>query len=449
MIYQIGIILILISTAFIFPVFISLFLGLENEYIPIFLSLFILCILPAFVIMSKFEERELKVSTLFYFIVISWILFFILGSLPYIFILKLNPIDALFQSISGLTTTGMRVIGYDMPKIMLIYEAYLQWIGGLSIVIMFLTFISPYPSITRLHSLLEFRRKFETGLVLQAQNILFTYIYLTFLSIVILYIFERDPFLSIYYAFTTLSTGGFSYEFNDLSFISKIVIGIFATIGSINFFILYKFIFKKDLSLFKDIEFRGIIILTIISSIFLHKILNLNIVESILQSLFVITTTGYSLIDIDINSPATYFMLILAAIGGGYGSTAGGIKIFRIYAFFKSLAWYFERVSEEHKVSVLKITSKKVESEEALLLVIFVALYSLTIIFGVILLTILGRDLNEAFLMIISAQATLGYQTTLNLSDIEKLILCFYMFAGRIELIPIFIVLRNLTKLKR
>ncbi len=450
MIYQLGIVLILISTSFIFPALAAFALNLEKKYAITFLELFFLCLIPAAIIVKKFKERELKAGQLFSFIVISWFLFFFLGSLPYKFILNISMIDAFFQSVSSLTTTGMRVIDYDIPKIMLLYEAYLQWVGGLSIIIMFLTLISPYPSFTRLHLLLELRRTFETGLVIQSRGILFTYIYLTFIMIVLLYIIERDLFVSLYYSFTTLSTGGFSYDFESLSIYSKIVLGIFAIIASINFFILYKTIFKRDLSLIKDVEFRGIILLIIILFIFLYKVEGIEFTKSILQSIFIITTAGFTIIDINHMSPSALFLiLLLAIIGGGYGSTAGGIKVFRIYSFFKILLWYLERITEERKISVLKISSRKVESEEALLLVIFITLYSLTLISGVVLLTLLGRDMDIAFIMTVSAQTTLGIQIVNDLSDVEKLILCFYMFAGRIEVMPLFIFLRYVLRLHR
>ncbi len=449
MIHQLGIILVLISTTYLFPSLVAIALEFEKEYISTFLSLFFLCISLAG-IMLRFKERELKAVELFFFVIISWVLFFIFCSLPYILILNLKPIDAFFQSVSCLTTTGLRVIDYNIPKIMLIYEAYLQWIGGLSIIIMFLTMISPFPSITRLHFLMELKKSFERGLIIQSQSILFTYFYLTFILFIFLLISEGDIFRSLYFTLTTISTGGLSFiEFSNLNDISKYIICIFTIIASVNFLILYKFVFKRDLSILRDVEFRGILLLITFFAFFLYIFEDINIVESFLQSAFVITTAGFLVIDIGSLSPTSIFLiLLLATIGGGYGSTAGGIKIFRIYAFFKILLWYLERISEERKITVLKISSRRVESEEALLLTIFIALYILLIILGTTVLTLFGRDLNEAMLMIVSAQTTLGFQTFEHMSNFEKILLCFYMFAGRIEIIPLFIFIRNLVKIR-
>ena len=438
----------------------------QSYVVPILLYLIVG---GSLVISNKNVDLNISLKEAFVITVISWILLTFLCAIPFIYTqINLSFIDALFESMSGVTTTGSTVLTNldTYPKGILLWRSFLQWIGGIGIVIIAL-FILPF---LRVGGMQLFHLegddpydKFLPKISSVIKKISFIYISLTFTLILFYYVFGMSFFDAITHSFTTISTGGFSNYDQSFAFFNDKVLFIsivFMIIGSLPFFVLAKTTFKNVFIIFKDHQVRLFLMILVVAIITIYILANDFIEGSDVISKFInvsfntisiISGTGYVSENFENwGNYASVLFLILMFIGGCAGSTTGGIKVFRFQILFKYVNLHLKKMLKPHSVVVIHFNNRKVPESTYDSVMTFFFLYIFTFSVSALLLSFSGLD----FLTCISGAASaisnvgpgLGNEIGPNgnyggLDSYSKIILTCTMFLGRLEMLTIMILL--------
>jgi len=413
---------------------------------------------------------ELKISTkeAFVITVLSWFLLAVLCSIPFIYAQSnLSTFDALFESMSGITTTGATVINNldALPKGILIWRALLQWLGGIGIVVIAL-FILPFLRIGGMQLFhLEgddpydkFLPKISSVII----KIVLIYLILTVVLFVLYYVNGMSLFDAVAHSFTTISTGGFSTH--DLSFAyfenySILLIAIvFMILGSFPFLVLAQTSIKNPFATFKDHQVKIFLLVLLVSISLIYFFAQKYLIGSELKKLITIAFNTISIISgtgfISENfegwgNYASTLFLILMFIGGCAGSTTGGLKIFRFQILLKFILIHLKKMLQPHAVVASHFNGKKIQDSTYESVMIFFFIYIFTFAMSTLLLSFSGLDFLTCFSAAASAISNVGpglgsvigpEGNYSSLTDYSKIILVFTMFLGRLEMLTILIL---------
>ena len=413
---------------------------------------------------------ELKISTKEAFIItsLSWILLSILCAVPFIYTQSdLSVVDSIFESMSGITTTGATIITNldELPKGILIWRALLQWLGGIGIIVIALV-ILPF---LRIGGMQLFHlegddpyEKFLPKISSVVSKIIIVYLTLTFLLALLYYTYGMNLFDAIAHSFTTISTGGFSTHNESFAYFkSNAILNIaiiFMIIGSIPFLLLAQTTLTNILNIIKDHQVRLFLIILIISItiiyFFAKNYIDGNLLHKLstisFNTISIISGTGYVSDNFETwGNYASVLFLFLMFIGGCAGSTTGGLKVFRFQILFKYIILHLKKMLQPHMVISAKFNGKTVPEStfESVMTLFFI--YIITFVISALLLSFSGID----FLTCISAAASAisnvgpglgdiigpeGNYSTLN--NYSKFVLIVTMFLGRLEMLTIFIL---------
>ncbi len=393
-------------------------------------------------------------------------IFFILGligTIPYLYLRTFSDTNVIqefsnsyFESISGYTTTGLSVVANVdvLPKSLILYRSLTEWIGGFGIIFILLVFFFPQSAAQNLAE--------NIGLPKYLNNLK-----RTFLSIVIVYTIYAGVFTALLYltgitdvglglstVFSALMTGGMAPA-NDLSaflqFPRNLIIAVAMLLGATSFAVHYRLIGRREKIPFSH-EFYVLIGLIILSTIVLTQFGKLSIVTSIFHSVSASSTTGFSFINLQsLSAPIRIFFVMLMFIGGSSFSTAGGIKIMRLFIFLKSIPWAMRRALGK-KDEVLRVEGDYLSANEVIMHFIVIILSFVAIFIVAFYISILGFDFQDALFEVTSAFSTSGFSTgitTPDLSYVVKWPLVFIMILGRVEIIPFLIALTSTAKLHK
>ena len=423
-------------------------------------------------------SRQLNTIQGFGAVGMSWFLISIYASIPYLFSgINLTYIDILFETISGLTTTGSSILTdiERVDKSLLIWRSTTQWLGGMGIIVLTITILpllgsgginlfkaeSPGPSADRLTP------KFQDT----ARLLWVIYISFTIIETLLLYFSGLSFYNSFNHAFTTLSTGGFS-TFNssvsEFSALTILIINIFMFLAGSSFILLLKVLRNKNLSeVFNSSEFKFYTFIVFsTATIFLVKTISLSesivlaINNALFTSLTLITTTGYTNLDYE-NWSINYRVFILGVmfLGGMSGSTAGGIKTVRVIALLKSVRNEIRKIFYPNAIFKIRmsksiIPERMIESVQTFF-ILYVAIFVLGTFAISVSSNISGAPLSfEAILGgVASAMNNVGpglgelgpIKNYFYIDQGSKLILSLLMIIGRLEIFPIVILLYRKT----
>ena len=282
---------------------------------------------------------------------LGWILASLIGALPYLLILPNCPItNAIFESSSGLTTTGASVFSdvESFPRSLLFWRCMSQWIGGLGVVVFFvaiLSFLGAGAKILYSHESSAQATDIDASRIQKGVfSIIGLYLFLSAMSATLFYLAGMSPFNAICYMFTALSTGGFAtYNSSVAAFNSAHIewaLIVVMLIGGTNFFVLMRILQRKLSDVKSNEEVKIYYILTFCFTAAIALILAFNfpkaalekdIRQSAFQVVSIITTSGYSSANYELWPPVCHTLLLtLMLIGGCSGSTSGGLKVIRI-----------------------------------------------------------------------------------------------------------------------
>ena len=465
--FTLGVLQIILGISMIIPIVIQIIYGeLDSSFIGAGIITIIFGIL--FFLANLDHDKKLNLQQAFLLTSLSWLSIAIFGSLPFVFSsLQLSITDSLFESMSGITTTGSTIIINlnDSPKGILLWRALLQWLGGIGIIVMAIT-LMPIMNVGGMQ-LFKISSNDASEKILPkskeiALSLILIYSGLTFICSIFYKIFGMNYFDSITHSMTTIATGGFSNYNESIGYFNSATIEItaiiFIILGSIPFIAYIKFLNGNKRIFISDSQIRTFIKIIIVSIIILFFYLafqNKNLSEINLRSISfnvvsILTGTGYVTQQFDNwgNFPLIFF-LILMFIGGCAGSTTCGIKIFRVQILYLFLVNQLKKIIYPRGIFVIKYDSNNVDDKFMSSIISFIYLYIIIFFFITALLSLSGLD----FVTSISAAATSisnvgpGLGTIIGpngnfsqLPDFSKWVLSFGMILGRLELFAILVL---------
>ena len=414
------------------------------------------------------HDKKLNLQQAFLLTSLSWVSVAIFGSLPFIFSsLELSITDAIFESMSGITTTGSTIITNlnDSPKAILFWRAILQWLGGIGIIVMAIT-LMPIMNVGGMQ-LFKISTSDKSEKILPKSKeisirLILIYSGLTFLCAFFYKTFGMNFFDSLTHSMTTIATGGFSNYNESIGYFNSPTIEItsiiFIILGSIPFIAYIKFLSGDRRIFISDSQIKSfikIIIISILILFFYLVIQNKNFEEISLRAISfnvisILTGTGYVTKEFDNwGSFPLIFFLILMFIGGCAGSTTCGIKIFRVQILYLFLINQLKKIIYPRGVFIIKYENNNVDEKFMASIISFIYLYIIIFFAITTLLSLSGLD----FITSISGAATSisnvgpGLGTIIGpngsfslLPDFSKWVLSIGMILGRLELFAILVL---------
>ena len=466
--FLIGILLIVLGGSMLAPYALQVILK-EGGHSFISASFVTIFIGVLFVLANLEKEFKLNLRQTFLFSSLAWFMVAIFGSLPFLLSSQdFSLSEAFFESMSGITTTGATIISDldSSPKSILLWRAIMQWLGGIGIVVMAIT-ILPLLQVGGMQ-LFKMEGPDSTEKILPrtievAAIIISTYIILTFLCGFFYWIFGMSIFDSVSHSMTTIATGGFSTHNESIGFFKnpniEIVASIFIILGSIPFISYLKFVQGNKKVFFQDVQIKGLIYLLVISIIIMFLyLLFINYESSFFDKvrissfnvISILSGTGYVTDDFGLwGKFSLVFFLLLMFIGGCAGSTACGIKIFRLQMLLIFLKNQIKRLISPNSVIITKYNNQKISDNFINSVIIFIFTFLFIFFIIAMLLSISGLDFITSISGAASSISNVGpglgdiigpngnYK---DIPEISKWILSFGMLLGRLELFAVLVL---------
>lgn len=399
-------------------------------------------------------------------ILLSWVLAIIVGAIPFVIISGLTFTQAIFESTSGWTTTGLSVVDVTQaPYLLLFYRSTIQWAGGAGFVIIMLSTLTG-PTGSGL-SIAEGRSEQLLPNVRRSAGLVFTmYTSFTVVGSSALYLAGMHWFDALNHAFAALSTGGFSTRAESIGYwdnpVIEGVVIILMVFGTLNFLMSYALFQGKFKVFFRNGEIRQQAFLAFLGMVivFLGVVANLyptlqkTIRVAAFETISAISTTGFATVDYrPWNSLGWLVFISLMLIGGGSGSTAGGIKQYRIYILYRGLLWQFQRVFlPRHTVNEPEVWQGEhkqfLNNYQISQVGVFVFLHLVAFFVGGGVIAAHGYTLQDSLFEFASALNTVGLSIGVTAPNAPPGVLwveTIGMFLGRLEFFTVIIGLVKLT----
>lgn len=475
-IFILGIIVSLFSLFFVVPVVVSLIYKEDVHLIFSFIGILSLIsgVGISFIFKNSQDDfkskRELQPRDGFLLVVLVWIILSLVSSLPFYFHFKnITLIAAVFEAISGLTTTGATVLsGLDeMSKGILIWRALLQWIGGMGILVLTIAILPLLGvggmQVFRAESSGPMKDKKLTPRIAETAKALWAiYLVLTLFCILFYWLGGMTLFDAVAHAFTTISIGGLSTHDQSFGYFNNPTIEtiaiIFMILAGMNFTLHFSALRNKTPKVYwKSLENRCFLFVLIFGLIVTFLSLysldeNVNFLERLRVVAFnvisIATTTGYATYDYGQWPPIAFsIMLLLSCFSTSSGSTGGGIKMVRVIIMFKQAGRELSRTMHPHAVIPLNIGDTPIANRVVLAVLAFMFFYLVTLLATFFLLMATGLSAGTSLSASLACLNNLGpalfeLGPTSNyglLSEFQLLILSVAMLLGRLELLTIFV----------
>lgn len=397
---------------------------------------------------------------------LSWIVISIMGAVPFVLTGCIpDPIDALFETVSGFTTTGASILSAveGLPRGILLWRSFTHWIGGMGVLVFLLTLLpltggshvnlmkaeSPGPQVDKLVPKVQSTAKLLYGI----------YLVLTLAQLVFLMAGGMPLFDSLLTAFGTAGTGGFGFKndsFAQFSPYIQWVVTIFMILFGVNFnfyFLLLLRRFRRAVSSEEVRAYLGIILVSI-------GIITLNIRsmysglgEALRHAAFqvgsIITTTGFSSCDFDLwPTLSKQLLVLLMFVGACAGSTGGGMKVSRILIFRKTVGKELKQAMHPQVVAPVRMDGKLLSHETIRTTNVYLCAYLFILVASIMLISLDGFDMVTNFTAVAATLNNIGpglsqvgpMMNFAGFSNPAKLVLIFDMLAGRLELFPMLVL---------
>lgn len=389
---------------------------------------------------------------------LAWLWASLIGALVMYICLDISFINAFFENMSAWTGSGFTVFANVeiLPKSILFFRSLEEWIGGLGIVVIMIgVLIHSGTAASRLYKSEAREERIKPSVGNTLKKILQIYLIYTVIGLILFIIAGMPVFDAVNNTFTAISTGGMSIKNANMGFyqnnIYYIIYMLMMIIGATSFLAHYKGIKTKGKSIFKDIQFVAMIVLIILSSIILLLATKQMPMDILFHVISAVTTTGASINSATNIAAWTSFMkiiiLVLMIIGGAAGSTVGAVKIVRILAVLRgTYKNIIDIISPKGRVVNMKLTDKELKDEEVKEAGTYISLYLIFIVVGWLVLVFYDFDGMNSLFDIVSVQSNVGLSTGIigeSLPIGAKLISIFNMWIGRLEIIPVIVIIRS------
>lgn len=457
-----------IEAACMLPSLLVAFIYQEATTVPFVVSILLTAVVGLALLSIKSPISRLYSRDGFAIVALGWIHISAFGALPFILSGAIpSVVDALFESVSGFSTTGASILKNveALPKSILFWRSFTHWMGGMGVLILMIAIL---PSVNA--STINIMKAESPGpspgkivpKISETAKILYTiYIVLTVIQVVLLLAGGMTLFDALIHAFGTTSTGGFSSKNASVAAYGSVyietVITIFMFLCGVNF-TLYYLLSKRNLkTVLRDEELRfyfGIVFIAIVLIVLnTSGTVYCTIGESIRYAAFqvssIITTTGYATADFNIWPVFSQLILVLLMfIGASAGSTGGGLKCIRILLLAKIIKREIAKINHPSAVQTVKINGRIVDEETLSGIMAFFFFWILIFAVSVLVVSLDGKDLITSTTAVAATLNNIGPGLGLvgpmgnfaDLSVLSKLVLSVCMIVGRLEIYPIMLL---------
>lgn len=464
--------ILVVEAVFMIPaLLISLFQGERAAWLSFLFSIgVLLCLSAILFLFSRNATRDFYAREGLICVGSSWLLMSAVGCLPFVLSGAIpNYIDALFEMVSGFTTTGASIITdlNPIPRGILYWRSFSHWLGGMGVLVFLLAIVpvsgqsegytmhllraeSPGPDVGKLVP-----RMRQTAAVLYL-----CYVALSVLNLIFLLIGGMPLFDAVCTMFGTAGTGGFGVRNDSLAGYSpylQTVTAVFMLLFGINFSCYYLLLLRQFRSVIRDEELRlygGVVLGSVVLIAWNIYSIYGNLADTLRHSFFqvssIITTTGFATTDFDLwPSFSKAILMILMVFGACAGSTGGGLKFARVLLLFKALRRNMSQILHPNKVKLIRVNGKPVDEKIVANTNAYFFAYIVIIVISVLLISFDGFSITTNLTAVLACFNNIGpgldaVGPTCNFSGFSlfsKLILTLDMLAGRLEIFPILVLL--------
>ena len=463
--YTLGWLCIFEAVFFVVPLIISI-CYMEIEALHFLLAIMVTLAVGIPLSVKKPKNTAIYAKEGFVIVALSWITLSIFGALPFMFTgSTASFVDALFETVSGFTTTGASIFSEveSLPRGILMWRSFTHWIGGMGVLVFIMAFLplsgghnmhimraeSPGPEVSKLVPRMK-----KTAIILYV-----IYFAITIIMFIFLLISGMNAFDAVNTAFSTAGTGGFGFK-NDscasFSAAQQIIITIFMLVFSINFnsyYLVLKAKFKDAFNAEAKTFFGIVIVVTMLITVNILGEYDGNFGEALRHAAFnvasLISTTGFSSANFDLWPELSRTLLVLVLlIGGCAGSTAGGIKVSRIIILFKGFIRELKMVVRPRQVKKITLDGRPVDHEVVRSVNAYIICYVVIFVISLLAISFEDHDMITNFTAVAATLGNVGpglgavgpISNFGHFSIFSKIVLIFDMLAGRLELFPMLIL---------
>lgn len=490
---MLGVIEIILGLMLLAPMVIALIYG-EDPTIFIYPIPFLLALGTAQYVLFKSND-SMKPATGMLMMFIAWWIAFFVSAIPF-YLHGFSFIDSLFEGVSGFTTTGATIAGDIelLPYSILFWRSFTQWAGGIAVVMIFL-FLIPMMGLggkAFVNNELAGSQSYNFSMRMKnaAKNFISIYVLLSAVEVVLLLVSGIDMFDAVAITLSTISTGGFMVSGDSIasySIVVQMIVLAFMFMGGTNFYLHYRALHKREFSAYKKSqEFIWTVIWFLLASVVVFLIIVFtatdlstatmnNVGDTLWKSIFTVvsmgTTTGYTINDLSLWPHAAFMVLwVVMLFGSMSGSTSGGIKIYRLLILKSYITNGIYRMFHPRTVRDVRLDGHSVDNDTVVSAIVVIMMFMLTLLVSSVLLLLSepGIAVAESVGLSISAIGNIGVNTGgipfQDLTDLSKIFLSILMWAGRLEIVMVMLLLsktfwldlasagrnkKNLTKIKR
>lgn len=466
----IGLVLIINGLFMLISSFVSIYYHVDSSFSPLIISSVITLTAGAFPLIFVKRDDKINIKEGFTIVVFSWILSCLFGMLPFLLYGgEFSIMNSWFESVSGYTTTGASILKdvEALPRGLLFWRASTHWLGGMGVVLFMLLILPMVNSFRMKLSKMEISSLSQDNFRYRAHQtitiISVVYVGLTAVETLLLIIAGMPLFDAVTHAFGTIATGGFSIKNLSIkaydSFWIELIIMVFMFVSGMHFGLLYGAISGKNLKLFKSPIIRYYLISTMLGSLFVSLNIYLSgavqdlpraLRDGFFQVISVSTTTGCASADSSVWPQFSMLVIMFFSLQCACsGSTAGGIKVDRVWIFIKSVKAQIIRQLHPSAIMPVKVGTSNLEREIVYSVNLFIVLYLVIVFFSAVLLTLFGLNATEAFSGSIACMGNVGpgfgsigsLGNYSGVPDAGKFILSVEMLLGRLEIFPLMLIL--------
>ena len=460
-----GLLMLYIAIAMLIPLLTSIF---YEEDIRIWIYPIVLSTILGGMLVLRYRSPDLTRPTEALFAVSTgWFVIVLLGAIPFI-LSGMSPVDAVFEMMSGFTTTGSTIMTdiESWSRSLLFWRSFSQWLGGAGIIMIFVT-ILPMLGVGG-RSL--FKNEFpglnvqNFSLRIREESRKFHYIYIGFsgLQLGLLLLTGIDVYDSFLVMFSTMSSGGMSPHSTSIAFYNNPLVEwnviLFMFLTSANFYLHYHALANRRLrSYWESSEFRSYIFIIAVATLIIAAMLwggDINDLErtvrtSLFQVVSISSSTGFATADFAVwESGAILILLIVMAIGGSTGSSAGGIKVARMILARKFVYASLYKTVHPRALFHTRFDGRPLGEDALTSLMAVIICYGMTAMFATAALTIMGVDPVTSFSGALATLSNCGpgigafgpTESYAFLPDLGKIVLTFTMWAGRLEFLTVLVI---------